>query len=83
MSIRWSNVIVLGMIIFALIWGVSHKDEFGSCFGTLDHAAISSDPKMQFKGLVSFGLIAITILAALKIIFSGRERPGEKNESDA
>lgn len=83
MTIRWSNVFVLGMILFALIWGVSHKGELGSFFQTLDHAALSSDPKLQFKGLVSFGLIAVILLAALKIIFSGGDRPGGKDDSDA
>lgn len=76
MTVRWSNVVVIGLILFALIWGFSHKADLSVFSATLDDAAVSSDPVRQFKGLVSYGVIAVTVLAILKIIFSGRDRSG-------
>ena len=76
MEIRWSNVIAFGMGLGALIiWVTMHRQlaEFFSCLWLIGPG---HDPQQQAMGLIAAGIIAMVVVAVVKIVVnSGGKHP--------
>ena len=69
MTIRWANVVVLALLIFAAVFFVNNRGELRETFSMMNHIGnYQSTPNEQFTGLWIFALIGLVIVAVVKII---------------
>ena len=68
MQIKWSNVIALALVVFALVVGLRHLPEIGEFLSTISHIGPRGDPQQRTSGLMAFGLIMVTIVAVIRIL---------------
>ena len=73
MEIRWPNVFVFALAVFALVVALKRHREIGAFLETMETIGTGHDPHEQMLGLMAFGLVIITILA-LAIILKGSRR---------
>lgn len=74
MQVRWGNLIALGMVIIATVIGISHQREIRGFVATMTEIGPGHSPEEQIVGLLAFGLSAVIILAALKIVLNSNGR---------
>ena len=68
MQIKWSNVIALALVVFALVIGLKHLPRISEFLSTVSHIGPRGDPDQRISGLIAFGLIMITIVAVVRIL---------------
>ena len=72
MQIKWSNVIVLVLAAFALVIGLRNLPAIGAFLSTVSHIGPRGDPEQRIFGLMSFGLIMVTIVAVVRILVNNK-----------
>ena len=66
--------LVVWLFLGIAAWlGISHLADIKAFFSTIDDIG-SSNPESQIKGLVSFGVICVAMLAALKIVLNAQDK---------
>ena len=68
MQIKWSNVIALALMVFALVVGLRHLPEIADFLSTVSHIGPHGDPQQRIFGLMAFGLIMVIIVAVVRIL---------------
>ena len=68
MQIKWSNVMALALVVFALVVGLRQLPEITDFLSTVSHIGPHGDPEQRTLGLMAFGLIMITIVAVVRIL---------------
>lgn len=71
MQIKWSNVIAFAMVVFALVVFLKTYPQMAAFFAAMNDIGPGHDPDEQVRGLVAFGLIALTIVGIVKIVVNG------------
>ena len=67
MEIKWTNIICLGLTIFAVILLVRMHEQVGSFLGMIRKIGAGNDPEDQVMGLIAFGLVGVVLLGIIKI----------------
>ena len=68
MQVKWSNVMALALIVFALVVGLRHLPEITDFLSTISHIGPHGDPKQRVFGIMAFGLIMVTVVAVVRIL---------------
>ncbi|MBI3835646.1 MAG: hypothetical protein HY287_15070 [Planctomycetes bacterium] len=85
MRIRWNNLAIALLLVFGAAWGLSHRHELGVFGELLNNVGATHDPGEQLKGLAAFGILAICILALVRIALNsgdGTDRKDGNRKSD-
>ena len=72
MGIKWSNVVVFAMGIFAFFTAVRMQDQIFSFFGTMASYGPGSSVNDNVHGLMAFGLLIVVVLALVKIVLNSQ-----------
>ena len=67
-TVDWTNVICLALIIFAIMASVHMHEEIAAFLGAMGQIGPGYSPEEQSMGLIAFGLVAVTIVALAKIL---------------
>ncbi len=76
MKPRWDNIFALGLIVFSLLLLTSFPVQISSFLKSVEHAGPGHTPDEQLMGLMAFGLIAISLLGAIKIVLQRNSKNG-------
>ena len=76
MKPRWDNIFALGLIVFSLLLLTSYPVQIGSFLNSVEYAGPGHAPDEQLMGLMAFGLIAISLLGAIKIVLQRNSKDG-------
>lgn len=74
MSVKWSNVAVLALVVAAFMVFAHAPDAIGMFLGSMRRAGPGHAPDDQFIGLLAFGLIALVITAVTKIVIEANRK---------
>ena len=66
-STTLSSLVAFALLIFAVVLGYAHQEEFGLALGSMRHIGPGHSSDKQTMGLIVVGFIAISILAAVRI----------------
>ncbi len=72
MKIKWNNVVVLALVVFALVIGLRFLPEIGGLLSTLSQVRPHGDPQQRVLGLMAFGLICVTLVAVVRILVNNK-----------
>ena len=75
MDIRWSNVVAFGLAIFAFVIFLKTHQQISTFFSTIRSIGPGHDTDQQVMGLAAVGLIALTIVAIVKIVINSGRNP--------
>ncbi len=76
MKIRWSNIVVLLLIVFALVVGIKAYRQITEFLSNMGNIGSGHSSHEQTFGLIAFGLILVTIVAIVRILQdNGRNKP--------
>ena len=76
MKPRWDNIFALGLIVFSLLLLTSYPVQISSFLRSVEYAGPDHMPDEQLMGLMAFGLIAISLLGAIKIVLQRNSKKG-------
>ena len=76
MKPRWDNIFALGLVVFSLLLLTSYPVKIGSFLKSVEDAGPDHTPDEQLMGLMAFGLIAISLLGAIKIVLQHNSKKG-------
>ena len=76
MKPRWDNIFALGLIVFALLLLKGFPVQISSFLKSVEYAGPGHTPDEQLMGLMAFGLIAISLLGAIKIVLQSNSKKG-------
>lgn len=68
MEIKWSNVAVFALLIFAFFAAISMHEDIGAFLGMMRHLGSNSSIANRTHGLMAFGLLMVVLVAVLKIL---------------
>ena len=68
----WSGLFAFALLLIAAVVILLNLDEIKAFFATMEDAG-SHDPVRQFKGLATFGIVVVSILAAMRIALNRRD----------
>ena len=68
MEIRWRNIVALALLVFALVVVVHALPEITEFLSTMRHMGPSGDRDDRMFGLMAFGLVALTVVAVVRIL---------------
>ncbi len=68
MTIRWSNVVAIVLLIAAIVIFVRNPDAIGAFFRSMQAVGRSSTPEESIRGLLSVGFIGVLIVAVVRIV---------------
>lgn len=74
MEIKWSNVVVVAILAFAVAVIVAAPEQMRAFLGSMEGIAPGHSPEEQVKGLIAFGVVIASILAVAIIVSRGRNR---------
>ncbi len=74
MRIRWSNVVALGLVLVALWIALLMSTEIAAFLSTLGDIGPGHTPDQQLKGLMAFGLLAVTLVALIRLLLHNDRR---------
>ena len=72
MEIKWNNVVVIALLVFALSVIFAAPERLRAFFGAMGNVSPGHSPEEQVMGLMSFGLVLASILAIAIIVSRGR-----------
>ena len=72
MQIKWRNIIVISMVVFAFLVARWFSPFIGQFLETISQVGPRGDPSQRTFGLMAFGLILVLIVAIVKIL-TGRK----------
>ena len=75
MDIRWSNVVAFGLAIFAFTVFLKTHQQIAAFFSTIGSIGPGHSTDQQVTGLAAVGLIALTIVAIVKIVIKSGGNP--------
>ena len=68
MQIKWRNVVVISLVVFALLVARWFSPIIGQFLETISQVGPRGDPAQRTFGLMAFGLILVLIVAIVKIL---------------
>jgi len=68
MKIIWSNVFVLCLVFLAVVIWIRHHSVIGGFLGHMDQIGPGHFPDDRLLGLMAFGLVAVCIVAIVRIL---------------
>ncbi|MCH8823227.1 MAG: hypothetical protein IH984_06925 [Planctomycetes bacterium] len=71
---RLRNLFALAFIIFAVVLGLTHRSELNTFFFSMELIGPGHSPEEMTWGLIVFGLVLVSILAAMKIVLHGNQK---------
>ncbi len=74
MRIRWDRILGLILVIVAVVLFVRNRNEIVGFLATIKQIGPGHTPEELTIGLLSFGLIVISILAAVRITQNTNDR---------
>lgn len=77
MTVRWSNVAVLALLIVAMVFLVTNTEVIREAFSSINNIGNSyATQEEQFRGVFIFALIGLVIVAVTKIIVESNRNDG-------
>ena len=70
MRVKWANVIVLFLIVFAVAIVATVPREIAGFLATMDNIGPGHSTEEKIRGLIALGLVAVTLVAVTKIVCS-------------
>lgn len=71
---RLRNLLALAFIIFAVVLGLTHRSELNTFFISMEFIGPGHSTEEMTWGLIVFGLVLVSILAAMKIVLQGNQK---------
>lgn len=68
MKILWPNIVALGLFLTALIIALRERQSIHRFLTSISHFGPGYPPDERTLGLIAFGLVAVSLMAALKIL---------------
>lgn len=72
MEIKWSNVAVFALLIFAFFTAINMHEDIGAFLGMMRHLGADSSIANRTHGLMAFGLILVTLMVGLRIVLNSQ-----------
>jgi len=73
MTIKWTNIIALALLLMALVVIFKAPSEIGAFLGTVRYIG-SGQPHNEMMGLLVFGLVLVLIVAVAKIVIDSNRK---------
>jgi uncharacterized integral membrane protein len=74
MKLRWNNIIVAILAVFILTLALRHGDSCRAALETVTAVAPHQSVDDRFVGFMVLGLVAVTVVAIVKILAQNRRR---------
>ncbi len=74
MEIKWTNIICLALVIFAIILMVKTPHQIGAFLSTMKDIGPEHSHEEKTVGLLAFGLLMVIIVALAKIVIESNRR---------
>ena len=74
MAIKWANAFVFVLAIVGLSIGLRHHRAMSAFLSMMTAIGPGHDPEEQVIGLLAFGIVAVSVLALIKVLIQGDRR---------
>ncbi len=71
-EIKWANVVVLGLVIFALVTVIRMHEQVSGFLASMDQMGPEHTTDEKLWGLMAFGLVALILAGILKMLIQNR-----------
>ncbi len=68
MTVRWSNVVAMGLLIAAIVIFVRNPDAIGGFLRSMQSVGRTGDPEESIRGLLAAGFVGVLIVAVVRIV---------------
>ena len=68
MQIRWSNLIILALLVLAVVVAIKGREAILDLLSTIESVGPGGDPHERTLGIIALGIIAIAAVGIARIL---------------